>query len=285
MTDLRQRFHFSNGPVRGETVQLDSVLEEVFNRHAYPEAVRRLLGQMLAAATLLTATLKLRGRLSLQARGSGALSSVMAECTHDLTVRGIAQYEEAAVFTTGMPLRELLGDRGILVITLEPDDGPRYQGMVPLEGETLAACLEDYFARSEQIPTRLWLASDDERTAGLLLQVLPGGDREDDSDLWPRVTHLGDTVTDSELLSLPPRELLYRLYHEEEVILPDAEHVRFGCSCSRERTGEALVSIGRAEAEDILAEQGEIRLHCQFCHAEYVFTPGDIRALFQSRLH
>lgn len=285
MSDLRQRFYFENGPVRGECVRLDAALTEVFDRHDYPEPVRLLLGQMLVAAVLLTATLKLRGRLSLQARGDGALGSVMAECSHEHDIRGIARLHENVTLPRGNPGPAALLGRGMLVITLEPEDGPRYQGIVPLEGETLAACLEAYFARSEQIPTRLWLAADRDRAGGLLLQVLPGSDHDEDADLWPRAAHLGDTVTPEELLELPPQELLYRLYHEEEVRLPEAEAVRFACSCSRERTAEALVSIGRAEAEDIAAEQGEIRLHCEFCHTEYVFTPGDVRELFRTPLH
>ena len=284
MLDQRQRFYFLNGPVRGECVRLEQALSDILNRHDYPPVIRRLLGELLAAATLFTATLKLRGRLSLQARGDGALTSIMAECTHDHHIRGIAQLREGMTFPDQAGLRGLLG-KGMLVITLEPLDGPRYQGIVPLEGETLAQCLEIYFERSEQIPTRLWLAADEHRSAGLLLQVLPGVPDEGDEDLWPRATLLGDTIAPDELLGVTPHEMLYRLFHEEEVSLPEPDTVSFGCSCSRARTGEALVSIGQAEAEDILAEQGDIRLNCQFCHTEYVFTALDIKSLFDIRLH
>ena len=284
MPDIRQRFYFLDGPVRGEIVQLQESLNDGFRRHAYPEPIRRLLGELMAASVLLTATLKLEGRLSLLARGNGRLRMIRAECTHEHAVRAIAQLDESdADLPAGAGLRELLG-HGTLAITLEPDHGERYQGIVPLDRETLAGCLETYFERSEQIPTRLWLQSDASRAAGLMLQVMPGDERLDD-DLWPRATGLADTLRPGELLDIPPADALYRLYHEEQVSLPEAQEVRFSCSCSRERTAEGLVSIGQAEAEDIVAEQGEIRLICQFCQSEYVFTPEDVRQLFRVSLH
>lgn len=284
MPDIRQRFYFLDGPVRGEIVQLQESLNDGFRRHAYPEPIRRLLGELMAASVLLTATLKLEGRLSLLARGNGRLRMIMAECTHEHAVRAIAQMDESdADLPAGAGLRELLG-HGTLAITLEPDHGERYQGIVPLDRETLAGCLETYFERSEQIPTRLWLQSDASRAAGLMLQVMPGDERLDD-DLWPRATGLADTLRPGELLDIPPADALYRLYHEEQVSLPEAQEVRFSCSCSRERTAEGLVSIGQAEAEDVVAEQGEIRLICQFCQSEYVFTPEDVRQLFRVSLH
>ncbi len=283
--DIRQRFYFSEGPVRGEIVQLSDTLRDTFRRHGYPPVLQRLLGELLAAAVLLTATLKLEGRLSLLARGDGRLRMIMAECTHRHDVRAIATVDEEdpAPLPENASLRELLG-HGTLAITLEPELGERYQGIVPLEGESLSACLEAYFARSEQIPTRLWLQASEAVAAGMLLQVMPDNG-EGDADLWTRATGLSDTLRPQELLETSPRELLYRLFHEEEVVLPDAEAVRFACSCSRERTEEGLLSIGQAEAEEIAAEQGEIRLICQFCQTEYVFTPADVRGLFRTSLH
>lgn len=284
MTDIRQRFYFLDGPVRGEIVRLEQTVTDTFARHDYPAPIRRLLAELMAAAVLLTATLKLEGRLSLLARGDGRLRMIMAECTHEHDVRAIARLEEeGGPIDDGASLRELLG-HGTLAITLEPARGERYQGIVPLERETLSACLEDYFARSEQIPTRLWLQADEARAAGLMLQVMPDTGQPD-SDLWPRATGLAETLRAGELLDTPPRDMLYRLYHEENVELPEAGDVRFACSCSRERTAEGLVSIGQAEAEDILAEQGEIRLVCQFCNAEYVFNPEQVRSLFRIPLH
>ncbi len=286
MSDLRQRFYFAHSPVRGEIVQLEQTLADVFNRHNYPLVIKKLLAELLTASVLLTATLKLQGRLSLQARGNGALKMIMAECNHHHEIRGIAQLTtEETIFADDATLNSLLGE-GLLVITLEPEQGQRYQGIVPLEGSTIAECLEGYFSQSEQIPTRLWLASNDTLAAGVLLQALPQGkDDEEDEDRWPRLVQITQTLKSDELLELPAHEILYRLYHEESVTLPDSETVTFACTCSRENTANALISVGQAECEDIIAEQGEIRLHCQFCHCEYVFTTQDVRGLFQVQVH
>jgi molecular chaperone Hsp33 len=285
MSDLRQRFYFAHSPVRGEIVQLGQTLADVFNRHDYPLVIKKLLAELLTASVLLTATLKLQGRLSLQARGNGALKMMMAECNHHHEVRGIAQLAaEDMVFADDASLQDLLGE-GLLVITLEPEQGQRYQGIVPLEGENIATCLESYFSQSEQIPTRLWLASDATRASGVLLQALPQSQQDEDEDRWPRLVQITQTLKAEELLELPAHEILYRLYHEESVTLPASEAVTFACTCSRENTANALISVGQAECEDIIAEQGEIRLHCQFCHCEYIFTIQDIKTLFQVQVH
>jgi molecular chaperone Hsp33 len=284
MRDLRQRFYFAHSPVRGEIVQLTQTLNDIFNKHDYPLAIKRLLGELLTASVLLTATLKLEGRLSLQARGNGALKMMMAECNHHHEIRGIAQLDEQAFFAHDASLKSCLGE-GILVITLEPEHGQRYQGVVSLEGETISQCLESYFSQSEQLPTRLWLASDATHAAGLLLQALPQNQDDEDEDRWPRVVRLTQTLKPEELLELSTDEVLYRLYHEESVTLPNAEQVTFACTCSRENTANALVSIGQAECDDIVAEQGDIRLNCQFCHTEYVFTAHDVSQLFQRQVH
>ena len=284
MFDLRQRFYFAHSPVRGEIVQLTQTLTDIFNRHDYPLAIKKLLGELLTASVLLTATLKLEGRLSLQARGNGALKMIMAECNHHHEIRGIAQLDELVSFSDNASLKDCLGD-GILVITLEPEHGQRYQGVVSLDGDTISQCLESYFSQSEQLPTRLWLAADEGHAAGLLLQALPQSQEDEDEDRWPRLVQLTQTLKTKELLELTTDEILYRLYHEESVSLPDAEKVTFACTCSRENTANALVSIGQAECEDIIAEQNEIRLNCQFCHCEYVFTAQDVIALFQRQLH
>ena len=283
MSDSRQRFYFAHSPVRGEIVQLDQTLADVFDRHDYPPVIRRLLAELVTASVLLTATLKLEGRLSLQARGHGVLKMMMAECNHHHEVRAIAQLADNATLKDDATLQQLLAD-GLLVITLEPDQGQRYQGVVPLEGDTLAACLELYFAQSEQLPTRLWLSANPQRAGGLLLQALPR-QTDDDADRWPRLLQITQTIKADELLNLSANEVLYRLYHEESVVMPTAEPVRFACTCSREHTARALVSVGQAECEDIIAEQGDIRLHCQFCHAEYVFNAQDIRTLFAIQVH
>lgn len=283
MPDIRQRFYFANSPVRGEIVQIQQSLEQILSHHAYPIVIQRLLGEFVTACVLLTATLKLEGRLSLQARGKGALTMMMAECNHHHQVRAIAQLNEEIDCADHATLAELLAE-GLLVITLEPEHGQRYQGIVELTGKTLADYLENYFKQSEQLPTKLWLAANETQAAGLLLQALPQ-QHDEDTDRWSRLVQVTQTVKAEELLALTSDEILYRLYHEEEVTLPEAQSVSFSCTCSREGTANALVSIGQAECEDILAEQGDIRLNCQFCHHEYVFNAADIRQLFAVKLH
>jgi molecular chaperone Hsp33 len=284
MPDIRQRFYFANSPVRGEIVQTQDCLNEIFERHAYPIIIQKLLAEFVTACVLLTATLKLEGRLSLQARGNGALKMMMAECNHHHQVRAIAQLTEGAEFADEASLNDLLGD-GLLVITLEPENGQRYQGVVELTGDNLADYLENYFSQSEQLPTRLWLAANQTQGAGLLLQALPQSQEDEDEDRWTRLVQMTQTIKAEELLTLNADEVLYRLYHEEEVTLPESQAVTFSCTCSREGTAQALLSIGQAECEDILAEQGDIRLNCQFCHTEYAFDLKQINQLFAVKVH
>lgn len=281
MNDFVQRFHFSDSPVRGELVQLADSVEAVLERHRYPARVADLLAEALAASVLLANTLKFEGSLILQARGDGPLQTLMVECNHRHELRGIAQLGESwSEAAASLPLGELFG-QGQLSITIDPEQGQRYQGIVPLDRGSLAACLEHYFEQSEQLPTRLWLAADGDTAAGLLLQVLPGHDQGADADLWPRLCQLTETVKKDELLGLPVSELLYRLYHEESVELHEAEAVCFQCSCSRERTEQVLLSLGEAELRGIIAEQGAIEINCQFCNQDYRFDPIDVEQILR----
>jgi molecular chaperone Hsp33 len=281
VSDFVQRFHFSDSPVRGELVQLGNSVSEVLERHPYPDRVAHLLAEALAASVLLTSTLKFEGSLILQVQGNGPLETLMVECNHRRELRGIAQVSENWTDAAeALPLAELFGS-GQLAITIDPDKGERYQGIVPLDGDTLAECLEHYFAQSEQLPTRLWLAAEGSNAAGLLLQVLPGHDSDEDADIWPRLCMLSATVKPEELLELPATELLYRLYHEETVELLETNAVSFACHCSLARTEQVLLSLGEDELHDMIAEQGAIEITCQFCNHEYRFDPIDIEQLLR----
>ncbi|MCG8517339.1 MAG: Hsp33 family molecular chaperone HslO [Pseudomonadales bacterium] len=274
--DQFQRFIFEHSEIRGAWVQLSDSFREAASQAPYPPTVRQLLGESLVASVLMSSTLKFEGTLSLQAQGEGPLSTLMTECSHDRHVRGLARYSAPAAAETG--LNALLGE-GRMAITITPQQGQRYQGVVPREQDTLAGCLEDYFQRSEQIDTRLFLFADDQRSAGLLLQRLPGSSPED-QELWERISQLAATTTSEEMLELDSETMLTRLFHEEEVRIFDAEPVAFRCSCSRERTLEALRSIGSDECYSILEEQGSIDMDCQFCHAHYSYNRNDIDHLF-----
>lgn len=279
--DSSHRFLFEQADIRGEIVQLGSSLRDMLAVHLYAPGVQRLLGEFLAAATLLSTTLKFEGRLILQARSSGQVPLLMAECSSDLQIRGIAR---GAQLATSEDFDQLLAE-GTLAITVEPLQGKPYQGIVPLSRHSLAASLDAYFEQSEQLQTRLWLACDGQSAAGLLLQQLPAQVRRESQlreQQWQHVCTLGETVTPAELLQLPPADLLYRLYHEDPVRLFDPRPVAFQCSCSLQRSRNALSAIAAAELEDILQEQGCITVDCEFCNQQYRFEREDLADLLRT---
>ncbi|WP_346799057.1 Hsp33 family molecular chaperone HslO [Halomonas sp. Bachu 37] len=282
MNDQIQRFLFDQTNVRGEIVTLENAYHEVLSRHAYPAAVNNLLGELLAAVALLTDTVKLDGTLSIEVRGQGALSLLMAESNPGGELRAIARLAEDAVLPQEEAgFRQLVGD-GQIMITLDPREGHRYQGIVALDHDSLAGCLEAYFFQSEQLPTRLWLEADGTRAGGLLLQRLPDAAQNQDVDAWERSVHLADTIKAEELLGLEQREVLHRLYHEETVRVFEPKALRFGCTCSRERMSHALLTLGDQELRDILQEQGSIETQCHFCHTFYHYTAAEIETLLDN---
>lgn len=285
MTDSRQRFFIEHSPVRGDVVQLDSTLKTILQQRDYPTALARLLGEMLVGASLLASTLKFKGRLSIQIQGSGTLKWAMAECSHLGELRALAEWQEDPVFHQDAPADSVLNNLsdGVLFINIEPEHGERYQGIVPLEQPNLSACLAQYYDLSAQIPTRLNLACDGELASGLLIQLLPRNDEEEthvDQDLWPRLKILTDTIKPDELLSLPAEEILYRLYNEEEVRLPEPEPLQFGCTCSKARCEQALLQVGLDTVKELLTEEDDIKMDCQFCNSQYRFGPVEALALF-----
>lgn len=277
--DSLHRFLFEEHPVRGELVHLDAAWQAALEHATYPTPVRQLLGQAMAASVLLASTLKFQGSLTLQIQGRGGLRLLVVQCSSDLTLRGMAQHD--AELAADASFADLIGQGGHMAITIDPEaHEERYQGLVPLEGADLAGCLEGYFERSEQLSTRIWLSEDGEVAAGLLLQHVPDGRPQRDEDAFNRVTTLAETVTGGELARLPVRDLLHRLYHEEDVRLFDARTVAFRCRCSREKIADVLRRLGREEVEDILAEQGRIEVGCEFCGRKYQFDSVDTEDLF-----
>jgi len=281
-SDSLWRFLFESTGIRGNLVHLDASWRAVLDTHAYPESVRALLGEALAGVSLLTATLKFEGSLILQVQGRGPLRTLVAQATSARTLRGLARWSEEREVPSSGPLRERFGE-GQLVLTIETGQSEPYQGIVALEGEHLAEAIERYFSDSEQLPTRLWLAANGERAAGLLLQRLPGAHTEDED--WERVGHLAATLSTSELLGLPAETLLHRLFHEEAVRLFEPEPLAFRCGCSRARIEDTARLLGAEEIEAIIAEEGELRVTCEFCNRDYRFDPVDARAIFATLPH
>ncbi|KEA63484.1 33 kDa chaperonin (Heat shock protein 33) (HSP33) [Marinobacterium lacunae] len=277
-SDQIQRILFDEIDVRGVVARVEESYAEVLSRASYPPAIQRILGEMLAAVSLLSSNLKFEGRLILQAQGDGALRVLMAECRHHHELRAIArldgEIDDAAAFN------ELLVN-GRLAITIEPDVGQRYQGVVPLEGATLAACLEAYFRQSEQLGTSIRLSADGQRAAGMLLQVLPAaGTGEDD---WQRISMLASTLSDAELLGLDNETMLFRLFHEEQCRLYEPETLEFKCDCTRARSAHALQMMTEEELLSLAEEHdGVVEVSCHFCNMLYSFDTADIKALFSN---
>ena len=288
-TDQMQRFLFENTDIRGEIVSLGDSYAEVLKNNDLPAVVQQLLGEFVAAVSLLSSILKFDGRLTLQARGDGPLPLIVAECNHHRELRAVARPDDGVDWDSlaGSGIGDLIG-KGMLVIIIEPDKGQRYQGVVPLDADNLAACLEHYFKQSEQLATRLWFAADaaQGRASGLLLQALPqqlNSTAEENQSCWETTTALAATVKAEELLHLTHEELLYRLFNEEEVRLFEPLAIKFQCSCSFDRSAKALVSLGHTEVKLMLAELGTINIDCQFCNQHYHFTDKEVAELFPEK--
>jgi molecular chaperone Hsp33 len=294
--DTLQKFIFDNAAVRGELVEISDTWREIQARHGYPKAVRSMLGEMVAAAALLSANLKFNGSIVMQIHGHGPVRLMVVECDADLRIRATAKLAPDAEVADGATMTDLLNVNrlGRFVITLDPLEkmpGQQpYQGIVPLDGENVATVIENYMMRSEQLDTRLWLAADDKVSRGMLLQKLPrhsGKDdqtvqasEEEDLETWNRAVVLGSTLKQEELLSTDIETLLNRLFWEETIRVFDPQHPQFHCSCTREKVGNMLKMLGQPEVESALTDLGELGINCDFCGKHYSFDKVDCAQLF-----
>jgi molecular chaperone Hsp33 len=281
--DLLHRFRFERLPVRGHLVRLDASWRAAIEHHAYPAAVAAALGEAMAASALMAGALKFEGRLSLQFEGPGPVRLLLAQCTHRHAIRGVARHD---AMSGGAELEGLFGE-GQLAVTIEQDEGgERYQGVVPLVNARLSDCLEQYFDRSEQLPSRLLLAATPDRAAGLLLQRVALGDagvemkRAEADDAWTRLGLLAATASPKELFDLPCRELLRRLFPEDDIRLFEGTPVFFQCTCSRERVAGILQALGGPEVYALLEERGDVEVRCEFCNRAWRFDAVDVAGLF-----
>ncbi len=286
--DVVRRFIVENQPVRGHWVRLDAAWRELCAHSEYPQPVRELLGQAVAASVLFAATLKFRGTLTLQLQGDGAISLLVAQCTHDFRLRAVARFDEGRVIDLPKSgpeaFKQLVGRSGRVAVTVEADErSSRYQGIVPLQGGSLADSLEAYFESSEQLPTRLILAADNARGAGFLLQKVPGSSTSDESELeetWKDAQRGIDKLSAADLLACPVEELLERGFSEHDMRLFRGSPVQFECRCNQGRVSGLLRALGADEVRDILREQGAVTVTCEFCHRPYRFDAMDVEALF-----
>lgn len=277
--DLLHRYTFDQLDVRGELVQIEQAYNEMIANHNYPAPVQALLGELLVATCLLTATLKFEGDIAVQLQGDGPVKYAVINGDHKQNMRGIARLQSEV---TGSTIQDLIGN-GVMVLTITPTKGERYQGIVPLEHDTLAACLEAYFTQSEQLQTRLWFATDTTKgkakAAGLLLQVLPVNKEKSITD-FTHLEALSNTIKDEELLELDAATVLTRLYHEDNPRVYEPQAIQFKCGCSREKTITALVNVGQQALLDDVTENGEVKISCHYCLKEYVFNEQDVKSIF-----
>ncbi len=278
-SDQLLRFLFRERDVRGEVVKVSTSLDQMLAGHQYPQPVKTLLAEMVAATSLLTATLKFEGQIAVQLQGDGPVRFVAVNGDHLQQFRGVARLQREV---QGSSLHELIG-QGHMLVTITPVQGERYQGIIPLVGDSLTTTLEAYFAQSEQLPTRLYLHTgfdgDQSQAAGLLLQVLPVDPAKARED-YEHIVMLADTLSREELLSLPPEETLYRLFHQEVVELFPAQPVRFVCGCSREKCEAAIISLGSAAIDEHIAE-GQLDISCEYCQTTYKFDASQLQLLKQ----
>lgn len=284
VTDTTTRFLFEDTHIRGEITQVSKAFQDVLSKHNYPKPIQPLLGQFMAAAAMLSDTIKFQGILSLQVRANGQVRTLMAECRNNQALRAIAQYNDD-FDDSG----KLLGD-GQLAITIDPEKGQRYQGIVLINDDdiSLAKALEGYFQQSEQIKTRVWLFADSNAAAGVMLQAMPRSasesslDGHEDED-WERLNFLSETLKPEEALALDSQTILHRLFHEETVRVYPARDLYFECTCSEQRSANAIVTLGQQEAIEIAKEQGHIEIDCQFCRARYGFSLQQVEDLFSPK--
>ncbi|SNS29365.1 molecular chaperone Hsp33 [Noviherbaspirillum humi] len=292
--DTLQKFMFEDSAVRGELVEISETWRQVQSRQTYPEPVRNLLGEMLAAAALLSANLKFNGTIIMQIHGDGPVRLLVVECDAALHMRATAKLDPDASLRGDESVIELVNvsGQGRFVITLDPKDklpGQQpYQGIVPLDGGSVAEIIENYMLRSEQLDTKLWLAADRQVARGMLLQKLPReggiGGPTDDVDTWNRTVMLGDTLKRDELLETDIATLMRRLFWEETIRVFDPRHPEFHCTCSREKVGNMLKMLGSEEVESALQEMGKLGIDCDFCGQHYEFDAVDCAQLFATDL-
>ncbi|CAB3656518.1 33 kDa chaperonin [Achromobacter deleyi] len=294
MTDQLKKYLLEDRSVRVQAVRLTDTWKAVQANHDYPPAITHLLGELVAASTLLAANIKFDGSLVLQIQGDGPIALLVVECRSDLSLRATVKVREGHEVPADGTMQSLLnpGGNGRFIVVLDPQrkvpGQQTYQGIVPLEGDTVAEALQHYMKASEQLDTRLWLGADADHAAGMLIQRLPyhgGSDapilsEQAAAETWDRAVALASTLKRDELLATDIDTLIHRLYWEETLVAFDPQPVRWHCPCTRERVANMLRSLGEEEVNDILAERGQVDVSCDFCGKPYAFDAVDCAALF-----
>lgn len=282
--DTLQRFMFEHANIRGEIAHLNETYQAIIQQHPYPPMVKQLLGQALVSVILLTGSIKFEGNISLQFQGDERLPLLLVQCNHLLDVRGYAKYckedetvDYHAAFLTGK-----------MMLTIAQDNQTQpYRSVVPIVSGHMSDNLMHYFAQSEQISSRVWLAANDEQASGMLLQLMPSQDTQPDGqtqqreEFWEYAVQIGQTITEHELLTLDNETLLHRLYHETQLRLYPARALRFQCRCNEERVKQALLVLGEKEVQALSQEKKVIDIRCDFCNKNFTFDAIDVAMLFR----
>lgn len=276
-TDTLQRFMFEHASIRGEIVHLHETLNIINSQRDYPPQVRLLLGEALLSCLLLAGSIKFEGEISLQFNGDERLPLLIVQCDNQLNVRACAKYQEGQninyqeAFLTGQ-----------MTLTINQyRQTQQYQSIVPLRSLSMAENLMYYFAQSEQIPSKVWLAVSDSMAAGMLLQLMPDQNSQSREQFWEYAVHIGETITEQELLTLDNQTILYRLYHETVLRLYDPRIIQFKCRCSEPKMKQVLTMLGQEELEQLIKEKGQVDIRCEFCNKHYTFDAIDVTLLFR----
>jgi len=282
--DDSYRFLFENADIRGETVILDNVLKDLLATHEYGPGVQKLLGEFAAATVVISNNLKFDGKVVLQGRGDGPISLIMVECSSGGHIRGIAR---GALDAPEGSLRTHLAE-GVLTLTIEPEIGQRYQGIIAIQRDELADVLSDYFEQSEQLATKFWLSTRAGASAGLMLQQLPKQlvtSEEARLDQWQTLCALADTMTPDELIDTETDRLLFRLFNEWDVKRFEPKCIRFSCNCSRDRSLNAIRLLPDHEITELFEEQQTVTMNCEMCGESYHFSRNDVDQSEEPTIH
>ncbi|NJM33114.1 MAG: Hsp33 family molecular chaperone HslO [Limnobacter sp.] len=292
MTDNLRTLLFDQAACRAQIVRLDKAWKTVVSHHNYPQPVLEILGHLVAASALLSASLKFEGSLILQIQGDGPVRLMVAECTNELHVRATVKLAEDSLIAPDADFTSLLNGtgKGLCALILDPKNRlpgqQAYQGVVPLEGKNIAESLQAYMKSSEQLDTRLHLFANEETVSGVLIQQMPkdGGHAPEnfDADGWDRLIALSATTTAEEMLKLPMADMCYRLFTDMSPNILAERTVEFQCTCSRKKVARMLLGLGQTEVDATLQEHPHITVHCDFCNSAYVFTEKQCQELFSN---
>lgn len=278
-SDSLQRFIFEHANIRGEIVHIKQTFQTIMNQRNYPPMVKNLLGEAIVSCLLIASSIKFEGSLSLQFQGDKRLPLLLVQCDHELNVRAFAQFvEELEIIDYATAFLH-----GQMALTINQyNQTQAYQSSIPIQTTSMSDNLMAYFAQSEQVPTKVWLAVNEEMAAGMLLQLMPGQDSEQKEQFWEFAVQLGQTVSEHELLNLDNETLLYRLYNETEIRIFETRSTQFRCKCNQEKMKQVIKILGEDESKELLKEQGEVAISCDFCNKKYSFDPIDITMLFRA---